>query len=134
MNVETKKARFFKELWTEFSNGTSSNKLGIVSSLFTVSGVSGAFFYTNLSIGKILNLDLFQLSILFLLTTLLIVFSLLIIGGMVYASTPKNFNLDLSFLFFVVLILTWGMGLALLSVIFAFYMEIIDLLFNRYVK
>ncbi|MEK5262509.1 hypothetical protein MKY75_25420 [Paenibacillus sp. FSL L8-0663] len=105
-----------------------------MSSLFTVSGVSGAFFYTNLSIGKILNLDLFQLSILFLLTTLLIVFSLLIIGGMVYASTPKNFNLDLSFLFFVVIILTWGMGLALLSMIFAFYMEIVDLLFNRYVK
>jgi hypothetical protein len=135
MNEEPNKGKgFLYNLWLDFANGTASDKLGIVSSLFTIFGVSGVYFYANISLGKILKLDLFQLSLLFLLTTLLIVASLLIIGGMIYASNPKNFKTKLSFSYFLGIILAWGIGLSLLSLIFSFYMVLIDLLFNSYVK
>ncbi|OMF50999.1 hypothetical protein [Paenibacillus peoriae] len=131
MNEEVKlKEKFFEQLWLEFSKGSASEKLGIVSSLFTIFGVSGVYFYSNLSLGKILDLNLFQLSVLFLLTTLLMVFSLLIIGGMIFASNPKNFDLKISFLYLIVIILVWGIGLSGMLLIFSLYMEFVGIVFN----
>ncbi|MET3209696.1 UNVERIFIED_CONTAM: putative membrane protein [Paenibacillus sp. PvR008] len=131
MNEEVKlKEKFFEQLWLEFSKGSASEKLGIVSSLFTILGVSGVYFYSNLSLGKILDLNLFQLSVLFLLTTLLMVFSLLIIGGMIFASNPKNFDLKISFLYLIVIILVWGIGLSGMLLIFSLYMELVGIIFN----
>ncbi|MCM3268612.1 hypothetical protein [Paenibacillus elgii] len=121
---------FATRLWKEFKDGRASDKLGIISGIFTIFGVSGVYFYTNFAFGKLLNLQLWGVALLLILTTLLITTTLLIIGGMVYASSPKRMELKFSYLYFVALVLVWGMGLALISIAFAFYFELIQMLFR----
>ncbi|MFE4571358.1 hypothetical protein [Paenibacillus chitinolyticus] len=124
------KINFATELWKEFKDGPASTKLGIISGIFTIFGVSGVYFYSNFAIGKLLKLELWGVAALLLLSTFLITITLLIIGGMLYVASPKRMNLKLSYWYFVAIVLFWGLGFAVLSAAFALYYELIKMLFR----
>lgn len=117
---------FVRGLINNFIDGTPSDKLGIVSSFFTICGISIA---SNFAIKQLFDIkSLFSVAILVGLTTVALPIALIVIWAMLRVpgyllkvrESKPNFQTDL--LFVAVFVLAWGLGMMFLSVLLATYL------------
>ncbi|CAM3304596.1 hypothetical protein HP548_12220 [Paenibacillus taichungensis] len=117
---------FVRGLIYDFINGTPSDKLSIVSSFFTICGISIA---SNFAIKQLFDIkSLFSVAILIGLTAcalpiaLIVIWAMLIVPGYLRKARETKPNSQTDLLFVAVFVLAWGLCLMSLSVLLATYL------------